>query len=119
MTERGAVESTKLCIVWSTADREVALNMIFMFAENSRKHEWWERVRIVVWGPSARTIVYDGELQVELGRLSEMGVELQACRACAERYGVTKQLEDFGLEVKFMGQPLTDMLMSDWKVIAF
>lgn len=30
----------KLVIIWSSADREVALNMVFMYTANSKKFGW-------------------------------------------------------------------------------
>ena len=47
------------------------------------------------------------------------GVEIVACKACADSYGVSEVLEGMGIDVKYMGQPLTEMLKGDWKVITF
>jgi hypothetical protein len=71
-------------------------------------------VRLVVWGPSAQLLSEDRELQEELEDLKAAGVELMACRACADLYGVADALRDLGIEVIFMGQPLTEMLKSGW-----
>jgi len=78
-----------LVIVWTSRDREVAQNMVFMYAKNARLKDWWPEVRLVVWGPSAALIAGDAELQEELAELKQAGVELLACRACADRYGVS------------------------------
>lgn len=51
--------------------------------------------------------------------MATAGVEVVACKACADSYGVSEVLEGMGIEVKFMGQPLTEMLKGDWKVITF
>lgn len=43
-----------------------------------------------------------------------------ACRACADAYGVTWALEGLGIEVKYMGQPLTEVLKAEeWKLLTF
>jgi hypothetical protein len=47
------------------------------------------------------------------------GVELLACKACADSYGVYPSLEALGIEVKYMGEPLTSYLKNDVKVITF
>jgi hypothetical protein len=109
----------RLVVVWSSGDPEVARKMVFMYTKNSRLRGWWGRVRLVVWGPAARLLAGDRELQEELAEVKAAGVELQACRACAELYGVTGQLEALGIEVIFMGQPLTDMLKSGWTCLTF
>lgn len=110
--------ATELIILWTSRDRETALNMVFMYAKNSLLKGWWERVTLLVWGPSAQLLSEDMDLQEELSRLKEAGVRLQACRACAERYGVASQLEDLGVEVRFMGQPLSQALHEGVRVLS-
>jgi hypothetical protein len=111
--------SDSLVVIWSSGDREVARKMVFMYTKNARLREWWSRVRLVVWGPSARLLSVDQELQEELEELQAAGVELLACRACADLYGVTDKLASLGLEVIFMGMPLTEMLKSGWTCLTF
>ena len=112
-------DETKLGVVWSSADRMVARSMVFMYTKNSKLKGWWDHVRLVVWGPSAKLLSVDKELQAELEDLKAAGVELQACKACADMQGVSAELEALGVDVKYMGQPLTDMLQGGWKVLTF
>lgn len=49
--------------------------------------------------------------------MREAGVELVACKACAESYGVSQKLEVLGVEVRFMGRPLTEIHKRDWVVV--
>jgi hypothetical protein len=51
--------------------------------------------------------------------MGEAGVELVACKACADSYGGSGKLEELGIEVKYMGVPLTEMLKGDWIVVTF
>jgi len=108
-----------LVIIWTSRDREVAKNMVFMYAKNSRLQGWWPAVRLVVWGPSASLIAEDAELQAELEELKQAGVELLACRACADQYGVAPRLEELGIKVIYMGKPLTEYLQAGLKVLTF
>jgi hypothetical protein len=108
-----------LALVWSAADRGVAKNMVFMYAKNSLLKGWWPAVTLIVWGPSAELLARDAELQEELEELRAAGVELVACRACADNYGVAANLGELGVEVKYMGEPLTGMLKEGWKVLTF
>lgn len=110
-------DSGKLVVLWTTRDREVVQNMIFMYTKNSKRYGWWDQVRLVVWGPSAKLLAVDLELQAELEELKEAGVELQACKACADRYGVSENLSNLGIEVLYMGEPLTEYLKGDWVTI--
>lgn len=56
-------------------------------------------------------------MQAEIARMREAGVELVACKACAESYGVSQKLEVLGVEVRFMGRPLTEIHKRDWVVV--
>ena len=40
-----------------------------------------------------------------------------ACKACSDSYGVSEILVGLGVDVKYMGAPLTEMLKGDWEVI--
>lgn len=119
MSDSLPADQTSVALIWSAADREVALNMVFMYARNARLQDWWPRVRLVVWGPSARLLAEDAELQEELAEVGAAGVELLACRACADNYGLAGRLEELGVKVIYMGQPLTDMLRRGWHVLTF
>ena len=109
----------KLLVIWSSGDREVALKMVFMYTANSRRNNWWQQIQLLIWGPSARLAAEDEELQNYLRNMKNEGVELTACKSCADSYGVSAELEELGVEVKYMGQPLTSMLKNEWKVITF
>ncbi|MBW1680171.1 MAG: DsrE family protein [Deltaproteobacteria bacterium] len=109
-----------LVVIWSSADRDVARNMVFMYTLNSRLRGWWDEVRLVVWGPSSKLLTQDKELQEALAEMKEAGVRLLACKACADSYGVSEDLERLGLEVRYMGEPLTRYLKEErFKILTF
>ena len=112
-------DTDKLLVLRTSGDREVALKVAFMYAKNAKQQYWWNTVRLVVWGPSAKLLAEDEELQLYIKAMGEIGVELLACKACADRYGVSDALSSLGIEVLFMGEPLTEMLKNDWKVLTF
>lgn len=103
-------EPDELYVLWTSADREVALKMVFMYTLNSRLKDWWPCVNLIVWGPSAKLLAEDIELQEKVLAMKDAGVEVTACKACADSYGVSGSLGDLGVEVKYMGQPLTQIL---------
>ena len=74
---------------------------------------------LVVWGPSSKLLAEDKELQDYLKKMKNAGVEIQACIACANMYGVTERLRELGIEVKGMGVPLTEMLKTGWTTMTF
>ena len=105
-----ATPEDSLVVLWTSGDREVALNMAFMYTLNAKRREWWRDVRLIVWGPSAKLLSEDQELQAEVTKMRDAGVVLEACKACADRYGVSADLEQLGIDVRYMGIPLTEYL---------
>jgi hypothetical protein len=61
----------------------------------------------------------DKDLQAMVRTMLNGGVKVQACLACADSYGVTDQLRKLGIEVRYMGKPLTDLIKGGWKVLTF
>ena len=109
----------KLVILWTSGDREVALKMVFMYAGNAPRNGWWEDITLIVWGPSAPLLVQDSELQEKMAEMVQEGVKLEACKACSDSYGVSDQLAGLGIDVKYMGEPLTAYLKEGCRVLTF
>ncbi|MCJ7688011.1 MAG: DsrE family protein [Clostridiaceae bacterium] len=107
----------KLAVLWTSADREVALKMVFMYTYNAKLKGWWDDVTLIIWGPSSKLLSMDTELQDYVKKAQKIGVKFKACRACSEMYEVTEKLESLDVEVIYMGEPLTNYLKEGWKVI--
>jgi hypothetical protein len=112
-------EPNKLLVVWSSADREVALLNVFMYTHNAKRRGWWDEVRLLLWGPSDRLVAEDAELQDELRAMMADGVEVMACKACSDRLGTTEALEQLGVNVFYAGTALTEMLKEGWKTLTY
>jgi len=112
-------EPSRLAVLWTSGDREVALKVAFMYTHNAKLRGWFDEVTLIVWGPSANLLSEDQELQASVKDMAEAGVEVVACQACADGYGVSEVLRGMGIDVKYMGMPLTEMLKGDWEVITF
>lgn len=109
----------KLVVVWTTGDKEVAENMVFMYVLNAKKKGWFKDVTFIVWGPSSKLLCDDAELQGTVKEMIDEGVIVEACQRCAENYGVVEELKELGIDVKFMGEPLSNYLKEDRKVLTF
>ncbi|MGO9203000.1 MAG: DsrE family protein [Limisphaerales bacterium] len=118
VTEEQNKES-KLAVIWTSGDADVAHRVCFMYCHNAKKQKWFDQVVLVVWGPSARLLAGDKDLQAKVKSMMQDGVQVQACVACADSYGVSDRLREMRIEVKGMGPPLTEMLKSGWKVLTF
>lgn len=114
MTE---TNSSELLVMWTSGEMETAKNMVFMYTLNARLQEWWEDVTLLIWGAADSLILEDRELQETLKRMQDAGVKTIACRACAEKMGVSEQLKALGIKVFYTGQFLTDWLKSGKKMI--
>jgi hypothetical protein len=108
-----------LVVLWTSGDPDVAKKMVFMYTINAKKREWWQDIKFIVWGPSSKLLSEDHELQEQIKEFIEAGIEVEACKACADQYGVADDLAELGIEVKYMGKPLTDYIKSESKVITF
>jgi hypothetical protein len=109
----------RLTIIWSSADRGVAETMVFMYATNARLEGWWDDVTVLIWGPSARLAARDPKIQKRMARMKDAGVNLMACKRCADDYGVALALEEQGVQVFHAGTYLTEIIKSGEKLITF
>src|SRR5512134_1834582 len=57
---------SQLCVVWTSGDPGVAKNVCFMYTHNAKRRGWFDVVHLVVWGPSAKLLAEDKELQTEV-----------------------------------------------------
>lgn len=109
-----------IAIIWTSGDRDVALKMVFMYAMNAKRREWANELELVVWGPSAKLLSHDVELQEQVAAMQEVGVVFKACKACSDSYGVSDKLQELGVDVKYMGVELTEYIANpDWHTITF
>lgn len=117
--EPAAPATSRLAVVWTSGDPDVAHRVCLMYTHAARRSNWFDEVRLIVWGPSARLLAGDKDLQAKVKTMMADGVVVQACIVCADSYGVTESLRNLGIEVKAMGQPLTQMLKDGYKALTF
>ncbi|WP_231740883.1 DsrE family protein [Thalassoglobus neptunius] len=110
LVQKESPSASKLAIVWTSSDPEVAHRMVLIYAHAAKKAKWFDEVRLIVWGPSSRLLAADKDLQSKIQDMKKDGVFLQACVVCADSYGVADRLRELGLEVKGMGKPLSDLI---------
>jgi hypothetical protein len=107
----------KLNILWTTDNKDTVFNMLSMYATNSVKNKWWDEVNLIIWGASAKLIGNDTQVQTEVKEMLARGVKVEACKACSDNLGVTEKLIRLGVNVRYMGNPLTQYLKSEDKLI--
>ena len=105
-------EKTHLYVLWTNDNPITAEKMLFMYTINALKHDWWKKVTVIIWGASAKLVSEDIGVQGLIKEALGAGVHITACKACADKLDVTKSLESLGIEVKYWGIPLTEILKS-------
>jgi hypothetical protein len=112
-------ETSRLAVLWTSGDPEVAEKVCFMYTYNAKRQGWFDDVVLIVWGPSAKLLAENEALQTSVKKMMEAGVIVEACIACAQMYDVDRQLAEMDIDVKGMGVPLSNYLKDGWKVLTF
>ena len=109
----------RLLIVWSSQDKEVAEKLVLLYSGVMLPRKYWDEAILMIWGPSAKLLSQDKELQKKVTEIALTGVKLQACVVCTDDYGVSDKLKALGVELIHTGEMLTHALQNNWKVITF
>lgn len=103
------MENNTARILWASDNKETAINMICLYAHNAKLQGWMENVTILIWGASQKLISQDEELQQKIRDMIKDGVEVVACKKCAQDLGVVDAMESCDLQLYFTGE-----LLSSW-----
>ncbi len=107
----------KLNILWTTDNVDTVFNMLFMYAGNAKVKGWWDHVNLIIWGASAKLVANDERVQTAVIEMLNQGVQIEACKACCDNFGVTDTLTKLGINVRYMGEPLTQYIKSGEKLL--
>lgn len=107
----------KINILWTTDNKDTVFNMLSMYVINSKRLNWWQHVNVIIWGASAKLVGTDTQVQTEIKEMINQGVTIEACKDCCDNFGVTDSLTKLGIEVRYMGKPLTDYIKSGEKIL--
>lgn len=93
-----------------------------LFADRANRNQWMDNVKVVLWGPAQKTLAElpaDSE-QIKLlkGIIASGGKtsRIWACKACADRYGVTDKMEKLGCEVFHVGNATSYLLKLGYRM---
>ena len=110
-------EENRLYILWTNADVNTSLQMVFMYARNSVIRGWWDHVTVIIWGATAKLAAENNAIREAIKEAKAAGVDFSACVTCAKNLGALSALEEQGIEIKPWGEPLTEILKEDMKLI--
>lgn len=108
----------KLNILWTSNNTDTFFNMLSMYSINSKKRGWWGQVNVILWGASVKLSGNDTQLQSELMEMLHAGITVEACLDCSENFGVKEKLEKIGVNVRYMGIPLTEYIKNGEKILS-
>ena len=111
------MEKDHLYVLWTNDNPITAEKMVFMYTINSLVHGWWEKVTLIIWGATPKLVAEDAAIQAMIKEAQQAGVHVTACKACADQLGVTQTLEALKIEVKYWGQPLTELLKNNERLL--
>ena len=111
------MKDNHLYVLWTNADPLTAEKMVFMYTINSLKKGWWNEITLIIWGATAKLAGENLSVQEKIREALEQGVEISACKACADQLGYTEILEQMGIEVKYWGEALTGLIKDEEHLI--
>jgi hypothetical protein len=107
----------RINILWTTGDKITALNMLAVYVLNAKARGWWQEINVIIWGASAKLVAEDTQVQTEVLEMIHSGIHVEACKDCSDACGVTGSLKRLGVNVRFMGQSLTDYIKAGEPVL--
>ena len=116
-----SIEETRinnLLVLWTTDNRETALDMVFMYTYNAKSKGWWKNVSLLIWGASSRLLATDTEIQSEVRKIADAGIRVFICKRCLEKLDVLKEVEALGHEVFYVGEEFSRLLKEGWTVLS-
>lgn len=111
--------ASKLFILLSSGDREVALEVGLVYPLTLVKNQWMDEVKVIIYGPSEKLAAYDAEVQEKMKELQENGIEVMICKYCADKMGITGILEEAGFKVVYVSPIMAQMIKDGWASLTF
>ena len=109
----------KVFVILSSGDREVALEVGLIYPLNAAKNKWMDEVKVIIFGPSEKVAAYDTQVQEVIKALHDAGVEVLACKWCADRMNITDILDKLGIKVVPVGSIISQLLKDGWYSLTF
>ncbi len=81
-----------------------------MYALNAMKHGWLEDVKLVLFGPAEQLFLEDLEFQDLVKQYMDLAKTPLACKYLSDRDGSSGRLRDLGLDVQFVGAPISEAI---------
>lgn len=100
----------KLNILWTSDNENTALNMIHMYSTKAKEKGFFGDVTVIIWGGANDLIKKSPKVREGIIDMLSKGVDVKACLACAKNTGTVEIIGDLGVELDYMGAPLTEII---------
>ena len=111
--------ANKVFAIIANADREQALEVSLVYPLNCAKNKWIEEVKVIFFGPSEKLAAFDVQVQDKIKEMKSYGIEILACKWCADRMSITSQLEAQGITVVYVGPIISQLIKDGWAQLTF
>ena len=112
-------DTSALVVIWSSADKEIAMKTALAYPLNSKLNGWMQNVTVMVWGPSVQLLAKDKEIQNVFLHMKQAGVNVFVDKKCVDEYQVVKEIEGLNMEVRSLGKPLTVFILQRRTILTF
>ncbi len=109
----------KVFALITDVDREQALEVGLIYPLNCARNKWLEEVKVIFFGPSEKLAAFDKQVQDKIKEIKGQGVEVLACKWCADRMGITPLLEAQGITVVYVGPIISRLIRDGWAQLTF
>ena len=93
----------KLLVVWKSNNEIDIHNFVIPYVYNSKTHEWFSEVELLIWGASQEKVLEDTIIQQRVKNLVKNDIVVYACKMCADKIMATQLLENLGVKVMYSG----------------
>jgi hypothetical protein len=111
------MKNNELTILWTNDNPETSELMVMMYATNSMKLNLWDKLTVVIWGATSKLVAENTMIQELITEAKNAGVIFSACQSCAEKLGTKDTLQNLGIELKYWGSPLTEIIKNNENLI--
>lgn len=111
------MNKNELNVLWTNGDPVTSEHFLLLYTINAQKRGWFDQLNIIVWGSPAKLIAENINIQDLVKEAMKVGINIKGCLHCARELGVDKTLAAIGIKLEYMGDPLTELIKGDHKLI--
>jgi hypothetical protein len=109
--------SDKALVIISSGEVEKAMTGL-MWAQNAMRYGWMEDIKVIFFGPAQNLALSDEGVKKMATEIAEAEKPV-FCRFLSDRDGNSDQLKEIGMEVKYVGPIISDLIKQGYVPMVF